>query len=333
MIQTTAYARAGLLGNPSDGYHGRTISFVFKRFESSVRLSESDNVELVPSELERLKFNSVADLRNQIRKNGYYGGLRLLKSVIKVFGDYSDKHGKGDLKPFRISFESNIPQQVGLSGSSAIAIASLKALFQWNDLKAQPVEVAQLALNAEADLGISIGPQDRVIQAFEGMLFMDFGNIGSGANVDLGRGEYHRLSTDCLSGIYVAYDASSAEPTEILHNNLRQRYDSGDKEVTDTLNQISDLALAGKKVIEKGDLESLSKLIDTNFDLRQKICHLNPRHVEMVMTARDAGASAKYCGSGGAIVGVFQDLETWRRLETNLNAIGCTVFQPVVPNP
>ena len=28
IIQTRAYARAGLIGNPSDGYFGKTISFI-----------------------------------------------------------------------------------------------------------------------------------------------------------------------------------------------------------------------------------------------------------------------------------------------------------------
>ena len=32
IIRKRAYARAGLLGNPSDGYHGKTISFIVPQF-------------------------------------------------------------------------------------------------------------------------------------------------------------------------------------------------------------------------------------------------------------------------------------------------------------
>ena len=41
IIQTRAYARAGLIGNPSDGYFGKTISFILKNFSARVTLYES----------------------------------------------------------------------------------------------------------------------------------------------------------------------------------------------------------------------------------------------------------------------------------------------------
>ena len=36
IIQTKAYPRVGLIGNPSDGYFGKTISFVFKNYPENV---------------------------------------------------------------------------------------------------------------------------------------------------------------------------------------------------------------------------------------------------------------------------------------------------------
>jgi len=38
IIRTRAYPRVGLVGNPSDGYFGRTISFAFKNFCAEVVL-------------------------------------------------------------------------------------------------------------------------------------------------------------------------------------------------------------------------------------------------------------------------------------------------------
>ena len=35
-IKTHAYPRVGLIGNPSDGYHGRTIAFTFKNFRAEI---------------------------------------------------------------------------------------------------------------------------------------------------------------------------------------------------------------------------------------------------------------------------------------------------------
>ena len=34
LIKTRSFARAGFLGNPSDGYFGKTISFAFQNFSA-----------------------------------------------------------------------------------------------------------------------------------------------------------------------------------------------------------------------------------------------------------------------------------------------------------
>ena len=35
-VEATAFARAGLIGNPSDGYFGKTISFTIRDFAAKV---------------------------------------------------------------------------------------------------------------------------------------------------------------------------------------------------------------------------------------------------------------------------------------------------------
>ena len=50
----------------------------------------------------------------------------------------------------------------------------------------------------------------------------------------------------------------------------------------------------------------------------------------MIETARAAGASAKFAGSGGAIIGTFPDEKTYNKLKDSLNAIGCVVMKPIL---
>ena len=50
----------------------------------------------------------------------------------------------------------------------------------------------------------------------------------------------------------------------------------------------------------------------------------------MVMTARSAGASAKFAGSGGAIVGTFEGEEQFKSLERSLKLIGCRTIRPAI---
>ena len=83
LVRKRAYARAGLLGNPSDGYHGKTISFSVRNFRAEVVLYEWDSVDIVLAEDDRARFGSVYDLARDVRLHGYYGGIRLIKATIK----------------------------------------------------------------------------------------------------------------------------------------------------------------------------------------------------------------------------------------------------------
>src|SRR5215217_3036040 len=88
IIITHAYARAGLVGNPSDGYFGKTISFSIRNFKATVKLWESPHFEIVPSHGDFAKFDTVSSFIRDVRLNGYYGGLRLMKATVKKFHDY-----------------------------------------------------------------------------------------------------------------------------------------------------------------------------------------------------------------------------------------------------
>src|SRR3954471_21934506 len=120
ILRRRAYARAGLVGNPSDGYHGRTISIIVKNFHAEVVLYEWDDVALVLGEESQNRFASVHDLVRDVKLHGYYGGIRLVKAAVKKFVEYCvrqniDLHGRS----FSVRFTSTIPRQVGLAGSSA----------------------------------------------------------------------------------------------------------------------------------------------------------------------------------------------------------------------
>ena len=132
IIHKKSYARAGLLGNPSDGYHGKTISIILRNFWANVVLYEWDSVDIVLAERDRARFHSVYDLAKDVELHGYYGGIRLIKATIKLFVDYCQSQGvKLHDQNFSIRYETNIPQQVGLAGSSAIITATLRALMEF----------------------------------------------------------------------------------------------------------------------------------------------------------------------------------------------------------
>jgi glucuronokinase len=132
IIRKRAYARAGLLGNPSDGYHGKTISISVRNFFAEVVLYEWDTLEIVLAEDDRARFSSIYDLARDVKLHGYYGGIRLVKATIKRFVDYCERRGwKLHDRNFSVRYQTSIPRQVGLAGSSGIITATLRALMEY----------------------------------------------------------------------------------------------------------------------------------------------------------------------------------------------------------
>ena len=66
IIRKRAYPRVGLVGNPSDGYFGKTISFSFSNFFAEVVLYESPEIEILASEKDRSRFESINELHRDV---------------------------------------------------------------------------------------------------------------------------------------------------------------------------------------------------------------------------------------------------------------------------
>lgn len=332
LIRKRTYARAGLLGNPSDGYNGKTISFIVRNYWAEVVLYEWETVDIVLAQDDRASFRSIQDLANDVVLHGYYGGIRLIKATIKRFVEYCNAHGiKLHERNFSVRYETNIPRQVGLAGSSSLIVATLRCLMEFYDVMI-PIEVQpSLVLSVETEeLGIAAGLQDRVIQCYEGMVYMDFDKAKASQNDGFTSYDYERLDTGWLPPFYVAYHTDMSEPTETFHNDIRGRYLRGEQLVVDALNRCAELAGQGREALLGRDVDRLSQLIDANFDTRKTIYQLPAWQVAMVETARSCGASAKFAGSGGAIVGIYQDEAMYQELVKALGAIGSHVFKPQI---
>jgi len=330
IIRKKSYARAGLLGNPSDGYHGKTISVILRNFWANVVLYEWDSVEIVLAERDRARFHSIHDLANDVELHGYYGGIRLIKATIKLFVEYCQTQGiELHDRNFSIRYETNIPQQVGLAGSSAIITATLRALMDFFQVEIPLPAQPTLVLSVEEELGIAGGLQDRVVQCYEGAVYMDFSQKNEKVSGGLTHYYYEPLNLALLPNIYVAYHTALSEPTEIFHNDIRSRYNRGEEMVIDAMRRFAELAEEGRKTLLVGDVARLGALIDENFDTRCQLYQLPSWQVQMVETARTCGASAKFAGSGGAIIGVFKDQAMYQKLCIQMAQIGSEVITPL----
>src|SRR5215470_9674852 len=168
ILRRQAHARAGLVGNPSDGYHGKTVSLIVRNFRAEVVLYEWEDVELLFTEQDQSRFRSIHDLVRDVKLHGYYGGLRLVKATIKKFVEYCQRQGHElHNRNFSVRYQSDIPRQVGLAGSSAIIIATLRCLMDFYEVSIPREVQPSLALSGEREeLNIAAGLQDRVIQVY-----------------------------------------------------------------------------------------------------------------------------------------------------------------------
>jgi glucuronokinase len=329
VIETHAYARAGFLGNPSDGYFGKTIAFSVRNFRARVILYPSARLEIKLAKADLPIFENLEELYSVTRWRGYYGGIRIIQALLVRFLDYCRDH-RIELpdRNFTIEYESNIPQRLGLGGSSAIITAALRALMQYYDVIIPPEIQANLVLETETrELGVPAGLQDRVIQAFEGLVYMDFARELLEAR---GYGEYQRLDPGLLPNVYLAYRTSLSEGTEVFHNDIKARWLRGDPEIVEAMRTWAGYAAEGRECLLRRDYRRLNELINANFDLRARIYHVGKGNLEMVQAARAAGATAKFAGSGGAIVGTYEDEAMFERLTKALAPLGVAVIKPRV---
>ncbi len=329
IIETRSFARAGLLGNPSDGYFGKTISISVRNFGAQISLYASPELRIEPQVQDQNQYRSIHELIDSIELHSYYGGDRLIKAAIKKFYEYTVRNGlKLESNNFTVRYNSNIPRQVGLAGSSAIITATMRALALFFHIDIPREILPSLILAAESEeLGINAGLQDRVIQVYEGCVFMDFGRS---MMEEKGHGRYEPIDPGLLPNLYIAYRTDLSKVSGFVLNDLRMRFEKGDQEVISSLERIATIAQEGRDALVNRRYEILDALINENFDIRKKIMTISSENLSLVEAARSCGASAKFCGSGGSIIGIFKNDEMLNHLFVTLKKLKARVIKPYV---
>ncbi|RYX81239.1 GHMP kinase [bacterium] len=328
IITATAPARAALAGNPSDGYYGKTLSLAIHNFKARVVVYEWHQLEIIPPPSEGRVFASLDALAEDVGRNGYYGAIRLVKAALKKFHQYCEE-SKVELpaQNFSIRYETNVPRGVGLAGSSAIITATFRALMQFFAVPIPREIMANWILSVERDeLRIQAGLQDRVAQVYEGLTLMDFDRAYMEEH---GHGLYRPLDPLSLPPVYLAYQTSLAEPSDVVHNNLRARYDAGDVEVVGAMKELCSITDRAAEALTERKWTEFARAIDDNFEVRRAIMAIAPGHQRMVDAARRCGASANFAGSGGAIIGTCNGA-SYDDLRRELGELGCRVVIPQV---
>jgi glucuronokinase len=325
-IVATVPARAALAGNPSDGYGGAVFAVPVPAYGATVRLDSIDRgYELVDAHFGFARYARWADLE-QAMTSVTAGSPHCL--LLGVIAEVAAR--KGPPAPFRLSVDTTIPLSVGLAGSSAIVIAALRVLMRSVDDAISTDELAVAAQHIETHrLGIAAGLQDRVVQAYNRPMLMQFDpqstRHGPGVFTPVRRaGDFH---------LFVASLATTSEPSQIVHGDLRARFDSDDQTVTDAMPMLADRAVDAAAAFAAGDVVRLGLAMDATFDMRGSILNLARSHVEMIEAARAAGAYANFTGSGGSVVVLAPSADVEAAARQSLNKLGCMIVSVETASP
>jgi glucuronokinase len=280
-----AHARAALAGNPSDGYGGAVLAVTLEQLSTTAAASAAMGLLVEPPSV-------------------------LVEATVRRFAREFERAALDTA----VRWTTSIPRGVGLGGSSAIVIAVMRALCELYDVSLDPARLAELALAVETeDLGIAAGLQDRVAQAYGGLVCMDFGPDG----------QYERLDPGVLPPLVVAWRADAAQHSGSVHGSLRTRFEGGEPEVVNGMAELGELARTARTALIAAQRGRFAHAVDSSFAVRRRLLELDPRHVEMIDRARGLGAGANYTGSGGAIVAVCIDAMHVAGVRRALGELGC----------
>ena len=133
-----------------------------------------------------------------------------------------------------------------------------------------------------------------------------------------------------LPPLYIAYSTELSEGTEVFHNDIRGRFHRGEPKILDAMQEWAELSRQVRDHLVRNEGDRIGSLLNRNFDLRREIYQISRGNLEMIDTARSTGASAKFTGSGGAIVGTYDDDAMFEELAARLSQLGAKTFKPQV---
>jgi len=318
-IVATAPGRAGILGNPTDGYGGSVISCTLAE-RAKVVVEDADEMRLTVGELSTVLHSP----RDYLLKNDRFDVVRAVLQFFRA----------SDLK-LAVTITTQIPVQGGLSGSTAILSSLVAAFLAMRGREVSRHYLAEMVRIIELNyLKIHCGYQDQYMTVFGGINFMDFRE----------KGNYRRLAEEIYATVEPLTDFVSDLPFLLAHSGLkhvsghvhlpvRERWLEGERQVVEGYERIAALARRGKRALIEGDWQTLADLINENHRIQDAISPSGERNNRMIEAALANGAlAAKLAGAGGGGTIIILTLDPEKQ-KAALRDAGAASFLTLKPSP
>jgi hydroxymethylglutaryl-CoA reductase len=183
----------------------------------------------------------------------------------------------------------HIPRAMGLGGSAALAVAIVRALNLRFALNLTPERINDLAFECEKAAHGTPSGIDNTVATYGQMLLYS----------NASRPRFSPLLPKAALPIVIGISGKES----LTANNValvRTAWQRQQSRYEALFDQIDQLALAGARAIEAGDLAELGELMNLNHGLLNALQLSTPELEEMIHVARIAGAAgAKLTGGGG----------------------------------
>ena len=286
IIEASAPGRAGIVGNPADGYGGSVISCTTEEC-AHVALAPSKKCVVTISG----KTKTFSKRSDYALSGNYFDPFRAICRFLKRY----------NLK-VRIRAWTDIPVQAGLAGSTALLASLLTAILKYLKSDWTKYYLAEMLRIIELHyLRIQCGYQDQYMTIFGGINYMDFRE----------KEHYRVLEEEIFATIEPLAAFIDELPMVLIHTGvkrvsgvilkpIRQRWLEGDKLVIDGYNHIGELARRGKRALIEKDWPSLAELMNENHEIQKSLGASGVHNDRLIDAAMRNGAlAAKLAGAGG----------------------------------
>ncbi len=197
---------------------------------------------------------------------------------------------------FTIETNSESPAGAGISGSSALMVATVAALARYTGRQLDREQIRQIAQNVEAQLiKVPTGCQDYYPALYGGVnaIHLDVDGI-------------HRQSIavapEDIESRFVLVYTGAPRQSGINNWEVFKAHINGDKRVSRNFQQIGEIARAMHAALESGDWPEVGRLLGEEWKLRRTNAPgiTTPLIEKLIAAAKRRGAvAAKVCGAGG----------------------------------
>jgi D-glycero-alpha-D-manno-heptose-7-phosphate kinase len=230
---------------------------------------------------------------------------------------------------FELETHSESPAGAGISGSSALMIATTAALARWTDRNLHPEEIRVLAQNVEAQLiRVPTGCQDYYPALYGGVnaIHLDADGIHR---------EAVPVAPEEIESRFLLVYTGAPRQSGINNWEVFKAHINGDRRVFRNFQEIVAVARAMHDAITTGQWEEVARLLREEWKLRKTNApRITTQLIDKLMAVarKNGGLAAKVCGAGGGGCVIFQvEPDAKQRVAGAIRANGGQVLAFTVP--